>query len=164
MIALILAGAGIVLAGLVAIGFGIPIKEFSFGNTMILSGVIVACTGAVVAGLGVVGRELKAALTRTAPQRPAGPTPFQLPASLNEPGIDGATPPPATATEGNTPKPWFAEAAARNRPTATAPAVPPAAPPPRRRRSPTISGPMFRLAAACPPAGAAIPLLQARPV
>ena len=38
MIVLLVAGIGLVLAGLLAIGFGIPIKEFSFGNTLILAG------------------------------------------------------------------------------------------------------------------------------
>ena len=39
--------------------FGIPIKEFSFGNTMILSGAVIACTGIVLMGLYFVGRELR---------------------------------------------------------------------------------------------------------
>ena len=42
---LLIAGIGLLLAGLVAIGFGIPVKEFSFGNTLILAGTIAACTG-----------------------------------------------------------------------------------------------------------------------
>ncbi len=35
MVVLLVAGIGLLLAGLVAIGFGIPINEFSFGNTLI---------------------------------------------------------------------------------------------------------------------------------
>jgi hypothetical protein len=56
---LLIAGIGFLLAGLLAIGFGIPVKEFSFGNTLILTGAIVACTGAMLLGLWVLVRELK---------------------------------------------------------------------------------------------------------
>ena len=52
MIVLLIAGIGAVLAGIVAIVFGIPVKEFSFGNTLILAGVVGACTGMIVLGLG----------------------------------------------------------------------------------------------------------------
>jgi hypothetical protein len=38
-------------AGLALIGFGIPIKEFSFGNSLINSGVIAVAGGAVLTGL-----------------------------------------------------------------------------------------------------------------
>ena len=40
MVALLIAGIGLLLAGLLAIGFGIPIKEFSLGNTLILAGAV----------------------------------------------------------------------------------------------------------------------------
>ena len=40
MIGVLIAGIGLVVAGLLAIGFGIPVKEFSFGNTLILAGAI----------------------------------------------------------------------------------------------------------------------------
>jgi hypothetical protein len=56
---LLIAGAGLLLAGLLAIGFGIPVKEFSFGNTLILTGVIAACTGMMLLGLWIVIREMK---------------------------------------------------------------------------------------------------------
>src|ERR1700694_3880118 len=56
---LLIAGIGFLLAGLLAIGFGIPVKEFSFGNTLILTGAVVACTGAMLLGLWVLVRELK---------------------------------------------------------------------------------------------------------
>src|SRR5262245_46365787 len=52
-------GSGLVLAGLLAIGFGIPIKEFSTGNTLIIAGVIGVCTGAIMFALWVAVRELK---------------------------------------------------------------------------------------------------------
>ena len=56
---LLVGGIGLLLAGLLAIGFGIPVKEFSFGNTLILSGAIVACTGVMMLGLWIVVLELK---------------------------------------------------------------------------------------------------------
>ena len=39
-IGVLVAGLCLVLAGMLAIGFGIPVKEFSFGNTLILTGVM----------------------------------------------------------------------------------------------------------------------------
>jgi len=59
MIALLLAGTLVVCAGVLAIVFGIPIKEFSFGNTMIICGAVVASTGLILIGLGILAREVK---------------------------------------------------------------------------------------------------------
>jgi hypothetical protein len=59
MSAMLIAGAVAVLAGLGAIALGIPVKEFSFGNTMILSGTIGVCTGLILLGLSAVLGELK---------------------------------------------------------------------------------------------------------
>lgn len=59
MMVLLIAGIGVILAGLAAIGFGIPVKEFGFGNTLILSGTVGICTGLVMISLGLVIRELK---------------------------------------------------------------------------------------------------------
>ena len=47
-IGVLVAGLGLVLAGLLAIGFGIPVKEFSFGNTLMLIGAMGVCTGAIM--------------------------------------------------------------------------------------------------------------------
>jgi hypothetical protein len=59
MIALLIGGTVVLCVGVLTIVFGIPIKEFSFGNTMILAGAVVACTGLVLMGLYFVGRELR---------------------------------------------------------------------------------------------------------
>lgn len=59
MIAMMVAGVGAVLAGLLAILFGIPIKEFGFGNTLILIGVLGVCTGMILLALSAVVAELK---------------------------------------------------------------------------------------------------------
>ena len=56
---LLIAGIGLLLAGLLAVGFGIPVKEFSFGNTLILTGAVVACTGIMMLGFWTVVRELR---------------------------------------------------------------------------------------------------------
>src|ERR1700761_6364324 len=63
-IVLLIAGIGFLLAGLLAIILGIPVKEFSFGNTLILAGVISACTGVITLCLSLVVRELKAISAR----------------------------------------------------------------------------------------------------
>jgi hypothetical protein len=47
MAVLLSAGIGFLLAGLLAIGFGVPVKEFSFGNTLMLMGAVSACTGVI---------------------------------------------------------------------------------------------------------------------
>ncbi len=59
MVLLLIAGIGFLLAGVLTIGFGIPVKEFSFGNTLILTGTVAACTGMIMLGLSMVVRELK---------------------------------------------------------------------------------------------------------
>ena len=59
MMALIVAGVVALLAGFLSILSGIPVKEFSFGNTLILSGCIAACTGLILLGLSAVVAELK---------------------------------------------------------------------------------------------------------
>ena len=61
---MLVAGIGLVLAGLLAIGFGIPIKEFSTGNTLIITGVMAVCTGAMMLALWLAVRELKAIARR----------------------------------------------------------------------------------------------------
>ena len=86
MIGMLVAGIGCLLAGLLAIGFGIPINEFGLGNTLILAGAITACSGLVILSLWVVVRELKSIawqfgsvpgldLTGSASQRAALPRP-----------------------------------------------------------------------------------------
>jgi hypothetical protein len=123
MVALLVAGIGILLAGLLAVGYGIPVKEFSFGNTLIVSGAITACTGAMMLALWVVARELRAVARRFGPdhqteaeaalrpaggrtprnQDPEGGFPFNpdLPAANNAGQADAAA---------TSPPPWFDEA------------------------------------------------------
>ena len=59
MFVMLVVGIGLVLAGLLAIGFGILIKEFSTGNTLIVTGVMGVCTGAIMFALWIAVRELR---------------------------------------------------------------------------------------------------------
>jgi hypothetical protein len=130
MVVMLVAGIGCLLAGLLAIGFGIPVKEFSFGNTLILTGAVTACTGLVILGLWAVVRELKNIAQRLGPGVPLNaalqPTVAGAPlrhhaadnggflfgrdqAAAEDPGgAESAAQPPG-------PAPWREEAAARDR-------------------------------------------------
>ena len=46
------AGALAFLTGVAMVGYGVPINEFSFGNTLIVSGTVAIVGGLVIAGLG----------------------------------------------------------------------------------------------------------------
>jgi hypothetical protein len=58
MAVLLLAGVGLMLGGLLTVAIGIQL-ELSFGNTLLLAGAIVSCTGVMVLGLWLAVRELK---------------------------------------------------------------------------------------------------------
>ena len=59
MVGLLVAALGLVLSGLLAIGYGFSIKEFGVGTTLIQSGVTGVCTGALMFGFWLTVRELK---------------------------------------------------------------------------------------------------------
>jgi hypothetical protein len=59
MIAMLVAGIACLLAGLLAIGLGIPVNEFSFGNTLILAGAMAICAGLIILSMWAAVRELK---------------------------------------------------------------------------------------------------------
>ena len=142
----LVAGIGCLLAGLVAIGFGVPVNEFSFGNTLILSGAVTACAGLIILSLWVVVNELKNIVARLE----SGPAPdwkgnaVQLRAatapSRSAVAEGGAMPDAAYADEaGGDPTalssaPWLDEAAERDRsrPEPSSPPAMPASKPPRR--------------------------------
>jgi hypothetical protein len=133
MIGMLVAGIGCLLAGLVAIGFGIPINEFGLGNTLILAGAISACSGLVILSLWAAVRELKnvAGLLGSVPDldlkgnasrraglpRPAGAEASGIaPHADSMDGEQAGGPPPSA--------PWVEEAAARDRPRQEAPEPP----------------------------------------
>jgi hypothetical protein len=127
---LMVAGIGLLLAGLAAIGFGIPVKEFSFGNTLIFTGTVAACTGMVMLGFGMVVRELRTIARRiairpavqagaaakasgtiaTRPENDALIGGFDHPIPEKPRPAEPAAPPPAPA-----PAPWLEEATTRDR-------------------------------------------------
>jgi hypothetical protein len=136
MVVMLVAGFGFVLAGLLAIGFGIPVKEFSFGNTLILTGVIGVCTGAIMLGLWMAVRELKNLARRLGagiPAEPHGEVVAQpLAPRAPAPGDGGflfsRDQPPAAEHAGYAapaapapPRPWHEEAASRDRPRSEVP-------------------------------------------
>ncbi|MGN6411094.1 MAG: hypothetical protein ACTHK9_06485 [Nitrobacter sp.] len=61
---LLVVGIGVFVAGLVTAAFGLPVKEFSFGNTLILSGTVMSCTGLIMISLSLVVREVRGAADR----------------------------------------------------------------------------------------------------
>src|SRR5690349_3485740 len=52
-------GALAAAAGAAAIAFGIPVKEFSFGDTLILSGTVALTGGLILIGLGAAVAQLQ---------------------------------------------------------------------------------------------------------
>jgi len=146
---LLIAGIGFLLAGLLAVGFGIPVKEFSFGNTLILTGAIVACTGAMLLGLWALVRELKNIAGQLGFGRSGEPRPVSLRpqaalgAAQGEAPADGgflfSGDQPAPEKTGHaeiaSPPPWQTEVATRDRVRADTPPEPAEAAPavkPRR--------------------------------
>jgi hypothetical protein len=138
IIVLLIAGIAFLLAGLLGIVAGVPVKEFSFGNTLILAGVVSACTGMVTLGLCVVVRELKNIAGRLGPDATAAPraafptpsaagvAPRDRPAenggflfSRDQAGAanpDGPEPAaPVSTSPPQSPPPWHEETTARDR-------------------------------------------------
>jgi hypothetical protein len=140
MVGMLVAGIGLVLAGLLAIGYGFTIKEFSTGNTLILSGVMGVCAGAIMFALWVAVRELKNIARRLGggmaearrevsvrPVLPPGASPLAPPVDRG-PAFDDQ---PAVEATDAAPPPWQ-DAAAPDHPQDDLPdTVPPAARPKR---------------------------------
>jgi len=139
MVVLLIGGIGLLLAGLLTIGLGIQM-DLSFGNTLILSGTVATCTGAIMLSLWAAVRELKkiasplglgvAAGTTAAPSAPRDQAPENGGFSFSRdlPSLEeedhAELPAPSAA-------PWREQAAARDRGASTpeqveaAPAVKP---------------------------------------
>jgi hypothetical protein len=141
MFVMLVAGIGLVLAGLLAIGFGIPIKEFSTGNTLILAGVIGICSGVIMLGLWAMVRELKNIARRlgsglpeaVAAVREIAADDGEFPAEqLGGPDSFPSAGPPAFAPAA--PPPWQNEAVLRDHPIPEPlhPELPPPDPKPKR--------------------------------
>jgi hypothetical protein len=155
MVGMLVAGIGFVLAGLLAIGFGIPYKEFSVGGTLILTGVTGVCTGAIMLGLWMTVRELKNIARRLGsgisaepraeitaqPLAPAAAPRNQAPGEggflfdRDQPAAEQAVRAEPTVPS---PPPWHEETASRDRGRGEVPSAPAAEPaaeaaPPKRR-------------------------------
>jgi type IV secretory pathway VirB10-like protein len=141
MIVLLAAGVGVCVLGLLAIGFGIPISNTSFGNALLIAGVVILCTGLILVGMWLVARELgrlmKLAVVQgahppgtTASPKPAGPANEFADAMDNL--VSGRTSDSSGAPASS--PPWAEEVTARARPRPSAHEIPPiepvAAPPP----------------------------------
>jgi hypothetical protein len=134
MTMLLIAGIAVLAAGILAIVFGVPVKEFSFGNTLILAGAAAACTGLILLGLAMVVRELQniarrlgaadpaMARVKSGPQLPAAAADQAAPENLGE-----AEPASKQPRSGSSAAPWQDEGAARDR--GRADAAPEATPP-----------------------------------
>ena len=142
VIGVLVAGIGLVLAGLLAVGFGIPFKEFSVGSTLILAGAIGICSGAIVIALAFAIRELKVIARRLGAgmPEPRGEITVRpvLPAGAAR---DAApvmpVPPSAPSAEPPSPPPWQDESGLRE-PPAVVPEPEPAevaAPPAKPKRN-----------------------------
>jgi hypothetical protein len=149
MMAMLIAGIGLLLGGLLTVGFGIEL-DLSFGNTLIQSGSVVACTGILLLGLWTVVRELKNIARRLGPEVAAESRASAATASatLREPaqgtegflfGRDQPNPGPAGESEPAAPEPspapWHEETAARDRARSEPPAPAEAAPALKPRRN-----------------------------
>jgi hypothetical protein len=151
MVVMLVAGIGCLLAGLLAIGFGIPVKEFSFGNTLILAGAVAACTGFVLLGLWAVVRELKNIARRlgpgvssdwagtalqptavTSPRRRQAPEGGGFLFSRDQPAAEGTD---GLEAEAHPSAPWRDDAAARGGRGDVPPLPEPAAPAAKPRRN-----------------------------
>jgi hypothetical protein len=136
MFVMLVAGIGLVLAGLLATGYGISIKEFSTGNTLIITGVMAVCTGVMMLALWMAVRELKTIARRLGtgvpeargeargeamvrPVLPGAVTRDSAPANggFEQPGGPGSFSPAAPpAFSPAPPPPWQNEAVLRDHP------------------------------------------------
>ena len=124
---LFIVGGLALVAGVGMIGFGIPINEFSFGNTLILAGTSAAVGGLIIIGLGAVVAQLRQLVegVNTVPMKPS-PDLFEAP--------------PMAQTETETMSPFSRKSTAE--PAAAEPSPP--APPPKSVSEPLAPAPSLR--------------------
>jgi hypothetical protein len=134
MMALMVAGIVALLAGLLAILLGIPVKEFSFGNTLILAGSMGACTGLILLGLSAVVAELKLIARRLAADARTAAADARVRAALPQATSTGPAP-PVPAGEGGFL--FSRDQTAAEQAGHVAPAVAPVSPPPWQEETPS---------------------------
>lgn len=59
MAVLLTIGLCVLAGGALTLAYGIPIKDFSFGNTLIIAGTVAACAGFILIGLALAVRQLR---------------------------------------------------------------------------------------------------------
>jgi len=89
-------GCVAVMVGAVMVAFGIPVSEFSFGNTLIVSGTTLASGGLIVITVSAVVSQLQRIAEALAGRAPVLPV---RPAEVFEPSAEARTAP------GRTPSP-----------------------------------------------------------
>ena len=119
MFVMLVAGIGLVLAGLLAIAYGVGV-QLSTGNTLIIAGMIGVCTGMIMLGFWTTVRELKNIARRLG----AGVPDARAEAALR-PVLPGASTRDSAPAGGG-----FLAAEQPDFSPAAAPAFSPAAPPP----------------------------------
>jgi hypothetical protein len=148
LVVMLIAGIGLLLAGLLTVGFGIQL-DLSLGNTLIFAGAIVACTGIVMLGLWTVVRELREIARRLGPGLRSERAGTALPSAAlsatlgDQAAEDGGfpfgrdQPAPEGAGEGEpaAPPPWHEEVASRDRGRGDVPAAPEPPPALKPRRN-----------------------------
>jgi hypothetical protein len=109
MAMLLVAGIVVIAAGLLAIVLGIPVKEFSLGNTLILAGTVAASAGLILIGLARVVRELQNIVRLATPRpRPASDlsaAPAGNQAATAPDPAESSSSPPAAPVGGVSPDP-----------------------------------------------------------
>jgi hypothetical protein len=145
MFVMLVAAIGLVLAGLLAIAYGIGV-QLSTGNTLIVAGVIGVCTGMIMLGLWMTVRELKNIARRLGAGVPEAGGEAIAPAvdsasagggfqAADQPGGSGPFSPGAPpAFSPAAPPPWQNEAVLRDHPIPEPmhPEPPPSASKPKR--------------------------------
>ena len=116
-VVLLIAGLGLVLAGLETVGLGVQL-DLSFGNTLILAGAIAACTGMILLGIWTVVRELK----NIARRLDAGVA-VDSHATLQPAAENAGNGEPEPAAQSASP-PWHEETASRDRVRGDVPSAP----------------------------------------
>ncbi len=93
--ALLGVGISAVVAGILALLYGVSIKEFSFGNAMMIVGTVLVGTGMIMMGLCAVLGELRNISRRLAQRSVSDPRPRPIlpaPGALSGPPVEQALP------------------------------------------------------------------------